>query len=161
MSIDAYVTLDTITGEYNGNGQKNAIQALTLKWGGTNQSSMGFGGGAGSGKVSLSDMAFTKPVDSSSPSLFQTMCQGAHLASGTIALVKAGSGGKPYVVFNLRVIFVTGMDFDLSSSTSEVPVETIKLSFGIMSYQYLAQNAQGLLTLKAAVTFDIRTNALS
>ncbi|MGZ4290185.1 MAG: type VI secretion system tube protein Hcp [Gaiellaceae bacterium] len=53
----------------------------------------GGGGGAAAGKVELKPIVITKPIDKSTPKLFEALATGEHIPHVTLDLVRSGAGG--------------------------------------------------------------------
>ena len=76
MAVDMFLKLDGVKGESKDKVHTNEIDVLAWSWGMSNSGTAHVGGGAGSGKVSVQDLSFTKYVDSSSPNLMLNCCNG-------------------------------------------------------------------------------------
>ena len=59
----------------------DAFSVLAWSWGASNPVDLSSGGGAGSGKVSVSDVSLTKPFDACSPALLGAVATGKHYPS--------------------------------------------------------------------------------
>jgi type VI secretion system secreted protein Hcp len=162
MAIDAYLRLDTITGESQVADFKGQMLMQNFSFEVDNPTSIGSATtGAGAGKVKFNALKITKEVDSASPQLFAACCSGAHIATGTLSLVKptgiglAARGG--YVTFDMKVIFIT----DIVTSIEEhiLPKEVVSLVFGSLLYTYKTQSENGVLTTASAKGWSILTNS--
>jgi len=78
MAVDMFLNLDGVKGESQDKVHTKEIDVLAWSWGMANSGTAHVGGGAGSGKVSVQDLSFTKYVDSSSPNLMLNCCNGKH-----------------------------------------------------------------------------------
>ena len=86
MAVDMFLKLDGVTGESKDKVHSKEIDVLVWSWGMTNDGSAQIGGGAGSGKVNVQDIAITKFVDSSSPQLMLACCKGNPVWLGSARL---------------------------------------------------------------------------
>jgi type VI secretion system secreted protein Hcp len=68
-------------------------------------------GGAGSGKVQLKPIVITKPIDKSTPKLFQALVTGQHLPAVQLDLVRRdGAGGEEvFYTVKLKTVLVTDL----------------------------------------------------
>jgi type VI secretion system secreted protein Hcp len=159
MAVDAYLRLDTITGESQVAAFKGQMQMQAFSFEVDNPTSIGSAtGGAGSGKVKFNALKITKEVDSASPQLFAACCSGTHLASATLSLVKAGATGKEaaYVTFDMKVIFISDIVMSLDDLT---PKEVVSFMFGSLLYTYKTQSETGVMTPASAKGWSILTNS--
>jgi type VI secretion system secreted protein Hcp len=90
MAVDMFMKIDGVNGESKDKTHTKEIDVLAWSWGMNNSGSAHVGGGAGSGKVSIQDLSFTKYVDSSSPVLALACCMGKHYGNATLVVRKAG-----------------------------------------------------------------------
>src|SRR5262245_35434298 len=101
MAGDMFLKLEGIKGESKDHKHVDSIHIESFTWGMTQPSNNATGGGAGSGKVSIKDIAITKFVDKSSPSLLLCCANGKHIAKGLITFRKAGAKPLEYLKFKL------------------------------------------------------------
>jgi len=78
MSSDMFMKIDSLAGESKDSTHKGEIDVLAWSWGASNSGSAHVGGGAGSGKVNVQDLSFTKYLDKSTPDLLLSTCNGKH-----------------------------------------------------------------------------------
>jgi type VI secretion system secreted protein Hcp len=144
MAFDAFIKIPGVDGESTRKGFEKQIAILSFSLGASNPSSIGHGGGGGSGKASISSFNLMKHSDITSPLLFQACCQGSHYDKVTVSLNKAG-GKAPlnFLVYEFEQVFVDSVQWSGSSGGDDTPVESVSLSFGKMSVTYTAQNADG------------------
>jgi type VI secretion system secreted protein Hcp len=161
MAVDFFLKLDGINGEATDQNHKNEIGVLSWSWGASQASSVGAStGGSGTGKANLADLHIVKNYDAASVPLFKSLLAGQQIASGILTANKPGttSGGKPFLTVTLSQIFVTSVQ---SSGSSEVPTESVSLSYGTIKVEYSKQNDQGVLTAAGSVTYDVTQNKIS
>jgi type VI secretion system secreted protein Hcp len=90
MAADMFMQIDDIKGESTDASHKDEIEVLSFGWATKQSGSAHSGTGAGSGKVSVGDLSFTKYVDRSSPVLFKLCCNGKHFQAAQLTIRKAG-----------------------------------------------------------------------
>ena len=78
MATDMFMKIDSLAGESKDSTHKGEIDVLAWSWGASNSGSAHVGGGAGSGKVNVQDLSFTKYLDKSTPDLLLSTCNGKH-----------------------------------------------------------------------------------
>ncbi len=158
MAVDYFLKLDGIEGESEDEKHKKEIQILSWNWGANNVSSVSGTGGSGAGKVSLSDFNIMTNFDKATPKFFKSVCAGTHIKTGTMAAIKSGGDGKPYLKVDFKELFVTGLQI---SGSSEVPTISVSFSYNEIKIDYSTQNEQGNLTSTGPVTYDLKANKLS
>ena len=156
---DIFIKLDGIEGESQDSKHKGEIQVQTVSWGISNQSSVGYGGGLGSGKAQFQDLHFTKVVDKASPKLFQHCGSGKHISSGIITLRKSGvkEGQVEYGKITLSDLIVTNYAFN-DVADGGLPTESVSLSYTKLEYEYKEQKQDGTLGGTTTASYDIKQN---
>ena len=158
MAVDYFLKLDGIEGESEDEKHKKEIQILSWNWGANNVSSVSGTGGSGAGKVSLSDFNIMTNFDKATPKFFKSVCAGTHIKTGTMAAIKSGGDGKPYLKVDFKELFVTSLQI---SGSSEIPTISVSFSYNEIKIDYSTQNEQGNLTSTGPVTYDLKANKLS
>lgn len=114
------------------------IEVHSWSWGATQTVIRSGSGGVGAGKVQLQDFHFTKPVDKSSPKLFQACATGQHFPNATLVVRKKGEAQKEYLVVKFSDILVTSYSSGGSGSDA-LPLETISFNVGDIDLQVPAR----------------------
>ena len=144
MAFDAYVKLDTITGESTSTGYTGCMEVFNFSLGAANPVTIGSAStGAGGGKAILQPFSFTKKTDSASPALYQACVTGAHLATGSVQLRKAGGTALVYLTYGFKVIFIESISWSGSTGGDDSPTEHVSAAFGTLSIDYQAQDNTG------------------
>jgi type VI secretion system secreted protein Hcp len=150
---DYLLELDGIPGETSVVGKKSVIELESFTVG---ASTTVVSGGAGAGKVSFTDIAFTKPIDKTSPLLYLNCANGKVIKKATLFVRKLGSttaGSAPvptdYYTITLSDVLVTSIQTSGRGRDVSVPNESFSLNFGKIEFNYLPQKADG--TFEAAV----------
>ena len=151
-ALNAYLKIDNIKGESTDEGHKDEITIESWSFGATSGASLA-GGGAGTGKSCLTDIAFVKPVDRASPALLQAAMLGARIPAATLAVRKSGEGQKDYLIITLKDVLVTSVS---QSSGGDVPMESLSLNFGSLRMQYKVQDLKGGLGETVETTVSSR-----
>jgi type VI secretion system secreted protein Hcp len=158
MAVDYFLKLDQIDGESADSNHKNEIQIMSWSWGAAQVSSVSGTGGSGAGKASLTDFSIMAYFDKSTPKFFKSIGLGSHIAKGTMAAVKSGAEGKPYLKVDFKELFVTSLQI---SASSEVPTVSVSFSYNEIKIDYYTQNEQGNVTTTGAVTYNTKENKVS
>jgi type VI secretion system secreted protein Hcp len=144
MAFDAFLKLDTITGESTDTTFAGCMEIFSFSLGAANPVTISSAsGGGGGGKASLSSLNFTKKTDSASPNLYQTCVTGAHLATGTLVLRKAGGTALVYLTYGLQVVYVDSVQWSGSTGGDDTPTESVSLTFGALTIDYQPQDNTG------------------
>lgn len=87
----------------------------------------GSGSGTAAGKVQLKPIVVTKPIDKSTPKLFEALVTGRHLPAVQIDFVRPG--GEVFYSVKLKQVLVTDVhQFDLGKSDGQM-LEQVSLDF--------------------------------
>lgn len=141
MAFDAFLTIDGVESESTRDGFEGQIEIISFSLGASNPTSMGSGGGAGQGKVSLTPIRFVKKTDKASPSLFQACCTGKHFATGTVVLHKAGGNSAvPYLKLEFEKLFIDSIDWSGAGKGDDTPMESVTAAFGKVTITYTPQD---------------------
>ncbi len=153
MSAEVYLTVDGVDGEATAQGFEGQIVLDSFQLGANNPTSIGSGGGAGAGKVTLSSFVVTKHTDSSSVPLFLACCTGSHFANAEVTIRKAGGEQVEFLKYIFDTIFVE--DISWSGGTGDdVPIEVLSLAFGSVEMTYTPQNADGTMGSPIVAKWD-------
>ncbi len=130
MQVDGG-TLGTIDGEATENGHENWITVDGYDGEATLPVASGGGGGGGTGRVQLKPIVITKPIDKSTPKLFEALVTGRHLPAVRIDFVRAdGAGGdEVFYTVELDTVLVTNIhQFDEGKAGGHA-LEQVTLDF--------------------------------
>lgn len=154
MAIEYFLKLDGITGESASSKHSGEIEVMSWSWGASNPTSI-HGTGLSAGKVSISDITISKPVDKASAKLLELCCTGKHIASGTLACSKSTGDKNPgdYLTIKLTEIHIASFQTGGSSGDS-VGSESISLAFLKFEYDYKVQGKDGNLTAAGTAKYD-------
>ncbi len=158
MAFDAFIKLDDIKGESIDDKHKGEIDVLSWSWGVSQTGASGGGGGSGAGKANVHDLTFTKPLDKSSPLLFQMCCSGKPIKTALLVCRKAG-GTAPveYVKITMNQAIITSVTPG-GDKGSDFITETVTLNFASMNYEYVPQKGDGSGDASIAKGWDVAGN---
>jgi type VI secretion system secreted protein Hcp len=141
-AVDQFIKLDDLKGESLDEKHRGEVDVLAWSWGLSN-SLKAVTAGAGTGKVALQALSFTKYVDKSSAGLISALVTGRHLKTATLTLRKAG-GKAPleYLRITLEDVIVSSVSV-AGSSGEERLTENVSLTFARFRYEYVPQKADG------------------
>lgn len=156
MALDIHLKIEGIEGESLNEYHSNEIDVLNWSWGLTQSGTAQLGPGAGSGKVNVNDMHFSKYVDKSTPPLIKAACAGTHIPSATLTVSKAG-GDSPvdYVKIDFTEILVSSYSTGGSSDGLDRVVEQISFNFRKFVVTYTPQDATGVGGAGSPAGWDI------
>ncbi len=158
MAIDVFLKLDGIKGEAQDSKHKDEIDVLSWSWGMAQSGTTHMGGGGGGGKVAVQDLALTKYLDKSSPTLMKFCCNGKHIKNGTLTVRKAGGeDALEYLKIDFDEIIVTSVSTGGHGSEDRL-MENLSLNFAKYKAAYTEQTAEGSAGASPDVTWNIATN---
>lgn len=159
MAFDAFLKLTGIDGESQDSKHQNEIEVVSYTFGAQQSASPSVGGGLGAGKVSVNDLQIVKNTDKASPKLFLNVCTGEHITTGVLTVRKAGTNQQEYLVITLTDIIVNNIQNGGTSTSGDIPTETISLSFAQIQMQYQQQNSDGTLAGTVKTGYNVKTNS--
>jgi type VI secretion system secreted protein Hcp len=158
MAVDMFLKLDGVTGESKDKVHTNEIDVLAWSWGMSNSGTAHVGGGAGSGKVNVQDLTFTKYVDSSSSKLMLNCCNGQHFNDASLTVRKAGGKGPlEYIKIKMETVLITGVATGGTGSEDRL-TENVSLNFAKVSVDYVPQKDDGSAGTAIPFGWDIAAN---
>ena len=161
MAIEYFLKLDGIKGESLSAKHKDEIELRSWSWGASNATSM-TGSGLSAGKVSISDVNITKPVDKASAKLLELCCTGKHITSGVLTCSKSTGDKSPsdYLTIKFEEIHIASVQAG-GSSGDDVGSESISFAFGKFEYDYKIQGKDGTLTAAGTAKYDATKRVVS
>lgn len=158
MAVDIFLKLDKIKGESQDDSHKDEIDVLNWSWGMSQSGTVHMGPGAGSGKVNVQDITFTKYVDMSTHELINACAKGTHIASGKLTVRKAGDKPLEYIVIDFTDLIVSSYSTGGGSDGMDRVMETVTLNFAIYNVTYTSQKMDGNPGPKGTAGFNIPKN---
>ena len=156
MAIEYHLKLGSIKGESGATKHKDEIELLSWSWGATNPTTI-VGTGMSAGKVSMSDLSFTKHVDKASPKLLELLVTGKHVDEAILYCSKQTGGKTPedFVTIKFKEVYVSSYQTG-GSSGEDVGSESISITYGVINFDYKVQDKAGTLTSAGNVEYDLR-----
>jgi len=142
MAVDMFIKIGDIKGESKDHAHKGEIDVLAWSWGMSQTGSMHTGGGAGSGKVNVQDLSFTKYIDKSSPNIMKMCCNGKHYKEAVLTVRKAGEKPVEYVIITMTGVLITSVSTGGSGGEDRL-TENVTLNFGKVKMSYQPQKDDG------------------
>jgi type VI secretion system secreted protein Hcp len=155
MAIEYFLKFGTIKGESQSSKHKDEIELLSWSWGASNPTSMS-GSGMSTGKVSMSDLSFTKRVDKASPKLLELLVTGKHINDATLTCSKQTGDKTPqdYLTIKLKEVYVSSYQTG-GSTGDDLGSESLSLTYGNINYDYKEQKPDGTLTSAGNIEYDL------
>jgi type VI secretion system secreted protein Hcp len=153
-----FISFDGIKGESVFKAFPGSTEISSFEWGAKNPVTMsGATGGAGAGKVQVSELKITKTRGSASPSLQMSVFTGKYIPKAEIRFYKPGSQAPvPYLTITLEDVLITG--WSISTTGGDIPMESISLVFARFKTEDGIQKADGTIEKLPAVGWDIKRN---
>ena len=156
MAIEYHLDIKDVKGESQAAKHKEQIELLTWSFGASNPTTI-VGAGMSAGKVSMSDLSFTKRVDKSSPKLLGLCVTGDHAKEATLYCSKQTGQKTPedFLIIKLTEVYVSSFQCG-GSSGEDTGTESISVSYATIDYDYKVQGADGKLVSGGEVEYDLR-----
>jgi type VI secretion system secreted protein Hcp len=139
-----------VLGESVSTHHPNAIDVTSYSIGFVNPVTIGSAtGGAGAGKVSLGELAISKPVDRSSPILFTALASGAHYNSADLYVENLD--GVEIARIHLNTVFVSS---EQEATSGERPVDSVSFVYGSVFWTYNVLNSDGTVASTTSGGWD-------
>ena len=119
-----------IPGDLKVKGEEGAIEVMSLLNNVQNHITAGStGGGAGTGKIVLSDLVIHKRVDASSPPLFLALVTGKHFPTAVITFLQQNETGILAKFFTITLTNVIVSKFETDATENQVLTEILNLNY--------------------------------
>jgi type VI secretion system secreted protein Hcp len=157
MAVDMFMELGDIKGESRDKTHKEKIDVLAWSWGMSNSGSAHTGGGAGSGKVNVQDLSFTKYIDKGSPTIQLSCCNGKHYDKAQLIVRKAGETPVEYLKITMNEVLITSVSTGGSGGEDRL-TENVTLNFAKVKVEYTEQTPTGGKGATPEYTWNIAEN---
>lgn len=143
----AYLRIDTILGESKDPAHKDWIDIFVMSYQETMSVTYGGGGGAGTGRVSFSDLIVVKELDRSSPKLALACAQGQHIKQIVIECMTSDPANpKKYNEIRLTDVLVSGVTPKMVyRGDGFVFMEEVAFNFARIEWTYYIYDESGNL----------------
>jgi type VI secretion system secreted protein Hcp len=138
-------SIGTVEGEATEKGHEKWITLSGYDGDATAPTATGAGSGAGAGKVQLKPIVVTKPIDKSTPKLFQALVTGTRLPTVQIDFVRPDGVGGEEVFYSVKLeqVIVTDVHQSDAGTSSGRPLEQVSLDFQKIEITYGGSTASG------------------
>jgi type VI secretion system secreted protein Hcp len=137
----------------------NETEILSFSSGLTNAVSLSSTGSISAGKVSFSEISFTKQTGKASPALFMASCTGSYYAKAEIRFYAQNPVLKTpyrYQTITLENVYVSS--FQQSGSGGERPTESVSLNFAKIVWNLFETDATGNVKLAGTASWNLAKN---
>lgn len=157
MAFDAYLKIDGIEGEAKDKNHNGWIQLLAVNHNLVQTGTEATAGGAhSSGRINHADVACVKSMDSSSPNLYLSCCNGKSHKTATIEFQRA-VGDKQQVFYKIELTDV--LISSVSPSVSgDFPTESFGLKYGTIKWTYTKTDTDGKATGDVVAGWNVKEN---
>ena len=156
---DYYLQITGIAGESKEAKHKDWIDVLSWSFGESNPGTMAAGGGAGAGKVQMSDFNFMKATSKASPKLFLACAQGQRMKEAKLSAVKTGAMQQEYLSWTFSDVLISS--YQTTGSGGDISMDSVSLAFAKVQVEYKPQNPDGSLGTPVVAGWDVMANKKS
>ncbi|MBP0615936.1 Hcp family type VI secretion system effector [Jiella mangrovi] len=159
MAVDIFLKIEGIPGESQDATHAGEIRILAWSWGLAQSGTTHMGPGAGSGKVAVQDITFTKNCDKATTNILRFCSNGKHIPQALLTIRKAG-GDAPVEYFKLMMtdLIISSYATGGSADGLDQLQETVTLNFRKFTVTYTEQTRQGTPGAATEATWDIAAN---
>jgi type VI secretion system secreted protein Hcp len=157
MAMDMFIKIGSLKGESRDKTHKEEIDVLAWSWGMSNSGSAHVGGGAGSGKVNVQDLSFTKYIDKTTPDLMLAACNGKHFDKAVLVVRKAGENPLEYVTITMEEVLITNVSTGGSGGEDRL-TENVTINFAKVNVDYKEQTATGGVGATPSMGWNVAEN---
>jgi type VI secretion system secreted protein Hcp len=155
MAVDMFLQVDGVKGESADANHAGFIDIQSLSWGASQAASIS-GGGAGSGKVSFTDLTISAPMDSATPTLLKFCSSGKHIAKIKVSVCKSGGTQVEYSTIVLSDVLVTGTQF--VGTSGEAMSVNYSFQAAKVEHHYWVQGKDGSKGAESQMGWDVKQN---
>jgi type VI secretion system secreted protein Hcp len=155
---DYFLKIDGIDGESGDSKHKGEIEVDSFSFGAHQAGTSGHGGGAGAGKVSMSDISFTAKVSKASPKLALACANGEHIKKAVLLLRKAGKDQQEFYKITLEDVLVSSYQIGGANHSNHVPVDQFSLNYSQIEWEYKEQKPDGTLGGTVKAGWNVKKN---
>jgi type VI secretion system secreted protein Hcp len=178
-SCEAFLTIDTIEGSSTDPQHPGRIDVRSWEYGVDRLGPTTPSSASSAGKANIHDLTIVKVMDKSSAKLFQSCVIGTHFNTAVLVVRSSSSptptptptlipspspgpsGPGDYLKITLSNVVVSSVTVNgASSDRSCGPTETVTLSFGLIEFDYSAENGGNANGVPAHVGYDLKNNKM-
>ena len=158
MAADYFLQITGVPGESKDSKHKDWIDVLSWSFGESNPGSHQVGGGgAGAGKVQMSDITFMTRMSKASPKLFLSCATGKHMNEAKLVGVHGGSMQQEYLTWTFSDVLVSSYQTQ-GSAGDDIVMDSVSLAFSKVRVEYKMQKADGSLDKAITAGWDLKSN---
>jgi type VI secretion system secreted protein Hcp len=133
---DIFITISGIPGGSTAAGHSGAMDVLAMSHEISRSVVHTKGGGVSIGALGFGDLAFTKPVDKSTPLLYEALAQGGGIPSAEIDFVQTSSNATLFYKVTLGNAYITSLSTGASGGET-TPTENVSLFYSQITWSYI------------------------
>jgi type VI secretion system Hcp family effector len=159
MAWDAYLHLEGVQGEATRSGHEGDIPLRSFALGGSlpviSQPGQPL---QVTGRAAVSGFNFAKKSDSSSPQLFQAMCNNLKFDSAKVSFYRGGSDTSvPYIAYEFKDVVLADLSWTGTETGDGIPEETGTLYFNEIKVVYTHVAPDGTASGTSEAEYNIGT----
>ncbi len=153
---DYFLKVDGIDGESQDSKHKNEIQAISYESQVKNPSSVGTGGGGGTGRSVHDDFVITKNVDKASPKLFETCATGKPVGTVKFTGRKAGGDQQEFLIVTMSDVLISSVRPSLMGRGEHLPQEQVSFNYSKIEWEYKEQKPDGTMGGSTKAGYNVK-----
>ncbi len=153
IPLSIRLTIPGVTGQSG--DKQDWVELDSFSWGATQSGTF-----STPGELKVNEFSIAKPLDKSSPKLFEYCVKGEHFPEAMIEMRKASGASVVYLKYELRNVIVSSYSIGANSVQDPIPTESISFTFQTINVEYVEQGfAIGLLCGTSPLMWNICTRA--
>lgn len=160
MALDAYLQIEGIKGELADDKHKDWIEVSNVTWSvyQPRSTTSSTAGGLTTGRAELSNLAFKKLADLSSPLLQQICAAGKTIPKAKFEFMRADGEGKPITYYTVELENVMIASVAPDSGEGGVLTEHVQIAYSKMKWKYTKQGVRGGAEGSTSAGWDCAAN---
>lgn len=154
-AADYFLKINGIKGDSPDATHRDEIRLASWSWGGSNASTMQFGG-TGGDRAQMDNLDFTMSVNRATPKLVEKLASGEAISSAVLTCRKAGALPHEYLKITFEDVVVASYRAAAVASEDTLPEDAFSLNFAKVRLEYSEQNADGTLGTAVVIDHDMR-----
>lgn len=143
MATNMFLKLGEIEGECEDVNHEKWIEILSLSHGFSQPTSaVRASSGATVEKANHMDISISKYLDSATDAILSTCWSGEQLKTSTIEFYRSDGSATAVKYLMIEMEHVIVSNYSISAGGGDIPVESISLSYGKVSYNYIPQKKE-------------------
>lgn len=158
--MNIYVNIPGVQGSATHTNHKSQIPALSYTFSKARNVRMqvGYTSNRESGAQRFSYFELTKPIDISSPQIYQIFATGKNLDKVVIQVCHTANGGQVYHEFSLYNVMIAGRELaNVADSGMHTGLEHLTLSYTRLDEKFIPYDGQNKIGSPIIVGFDLET----